>query len=249
MNDASQSNSTVLVHGATGGVGAALARRLAQAGRAVFLAGRDETRLTALAAELSAPSAACDVLDTLALERATLAAAGPDGALGGLAFCVGSIQLGPLRRQSRESLRAAFELNAVSAIEAVRVAESHLKKGGGSVVLFSTIAVAQGFTNHAAISAAKGAVEGATRALAADLAPQVRVNAIAPSLMRTGMARPLLANDATAAAIAQLHPLPRLGDCQDAAALAAFLLGPESGWITGQVFAVDGGRSRVRLKG
>lgn len=249
MTNTLETHGAVLIHGATGGVGRALARRLASDGRAVFLAGRDEMRLAQLGQELAAPVAACDVLDTSALEHAARLAAGPDGALAGLAFCVGSIQLGALRRQSRESMRAAFELNAVSALEAVRVAEPFLRAGQGSVVLFSTIAVAQGFTNHAAISAAKGAVEGLTRALAADLAPHVRVNAIAPSLMRTGMAGSLIANDATAAAIAQLHPVPRLGTPEDAAALAAFLLKPESGWITGQVFAVDGGRSRVRLKG
>lgn len=243
------SSAAVLIHGAGGGVGSALARRLAADGRPLFLAGRDEGRLAALGAELGAPHGVCDVLDSEALERAARAAAGPEGALAGLAFCVGSIQLGPLRRQSREALRTAFELNAVSAIEAVRVAEGALKAGRGSVVLFSSIAVAQGFTNHVAISAAKGAIEGATRALAADLAPSVRVNAVAPSLMRTDIAAPLLSSEATANAIAQLHPLPRLGEAEDAAALAAFLLSPDSGWISGQVMAVDGGRSRLRTKG
>lgn len=249
MTNALESQGAVLIHGATGGVGAALARRLRQDGLLPFLAGRKAAALANLAAELDTGHCTCDVLNSQELEQAAARAAGEDEVLAGLAFCVGSIQLGALRRQSRDSLRAAIELNAVSAIEAVRVAEPFLKKGRGSVVLFSTIAVAQGFTNHAAISAAKGAVEGATRALAADLAPHVRVNAIAPSLLRTGMAEPLIANDATATAIAQLHPMPRLGTPEDAAALAAFLLKPESGWITGQVFAVDGGRSRVRLKG
>jgi len=240
----------VLIHGATGGVGSALARRLAGQGRPVFLAARDGAAVAQLASEVGAAgSAACDVLETAALEHAARAAAGESGALSGLAFCVGSIQLAPLKRQSRESLRAAFELNAVSALEAVRVAEPFLRAGQGAVVLFSTIAVGQGFTNHAAISAAKGAVEGLTRALAADLAPQVRINAIAPSLLRTRIAQPFTANEQTAQAIAQLHPVPRLGEGEDPAALAAFLLGPDSGWITGQVFSVDGGRSRVRLKG
>lgn len=240
----------VLIHGATGGVGSALARRLAAQGRPVFLAARDGGAAARLAQDVGAAGfALCDVLDTQALEHATRAAAGESGALSGLAFCVGSIQLAPLKRQSRESLRTALELNAVSALEAVRVAEPALRAGQGSVVLFSTIAVAQGFTNHAAISAAKGAVEGLTRALAADLAPQVRVNAIAPSLLRTRIAQPFTANVQTAEAIAQLHPVPRLGEGEDPAALAAFLLGSDSGWITGQVLAVDGGRSHVRLKG
>jgi NAD(P)-dependent dehydrogenase (short-subunit alcohol dehydrogenase family) len=157
--------------------------------------------------------------------------------------------MAPLKRQTRDSLRQVYELNVVSAAEAVRLAEAPLKQANGSVVLFSTVAVAQGFANHVAISAAKGGVEGLTRALAADLAPAARVNAVAPSLMRTKIAAPLTANDAMATSIAALHALPRLGEGSDAAALAAFLLGAESNWITGQVFAVDGGRSRVRSKG
>ncbi len=117
------------------------------------------------------------------------------------------------------------------------------------MVLFSTVAVGQGFANHAVIAAAKGGVEGLVRSLAAELAPKVRVNAIAPSLTRTPLAAPLLQNETVAKAIAQLHPLQRLGEADDVASLAAFLLGPNSTWITGQVFGVDGGRSTLRTKG
>ncbi len=239
----------VLVFGASGAIGGATARALHGAGAAVHLAGRNGDALRALSAELGgAPVSICDVTDDEAL-AATVAAAAPGGALSGLVFAVGSIPLAPLRRQSRLTLREAFELNAVSAAMAVRAAEPALKAAGGSVVLFSSIAVAQGFANHAAISAAKGAVEGLTRALAADLAPKVRVNAIAPSLTRSGIAEPLTANAQMADAIAALHPIPRLGEGADAGALAAFLIGPQAGWISGQVFAVDGGRSHIRTKG
>jgi NAD(P)-dependent dehydrogenase (short-subunit alcohol dehydrogenase family) len=244
----------VLIFGATGAIGSATARLLVTQGSPVHLAARDSEALASLAAELSGLAGAdtlvstsiCDVEDDGSLEAA-VAAAGPQ--LSGLVFAVGSIQLAPLRRQHRDVIRSALELNAVSAAMAVRAAEAPLKAAGGSVVLFSSIAVAQGFTNHVAISAAKGAVEGLTRALAADLAPKVRVNAIAPSLTRSMIAQPLTANAQMADAIAALHPIPRLGEGADAAALAAFLVGPASGWITGQVFSVDGGRSRVRTKG
>jgi len=106
-----------------------------------------------------------------------------------------------------------------------------------------------GFANHAVIAMAKGAVEALTVSLAAELAPQVRVNAIAPSLTRSGIAEPMTGNAALAKAIAGQHPIPRLGEPDDSAAMAAFLLSDDAGWITGQVLAVDGGRSTVRTKG
>jgi len=174
--------------------------------------------------------------------------AGP--VIAGLAYCVGSILLRPLRRATTDEFVNAFRLNAVGAALAVAAAADALKASPGSaVVLFSTIAVRSGFTNHAVISAAKGAVEGLTMALAAELAPQVRVNCIAPSLTQSGIAQPILGNEAVAKAIAAMHPIPRLGEGDDAGALAAFLLSDQAGWITGQIFAVDGGRSSVRVKG
>jgi NAD(P)-dependent dehydrogenase (short-subunit alcohol dehydrogenase family) len=117
------------------------------------------------------------------------------------------------------------------------------------VLFFSTIAVAQGFASHASISMAKGAVEGLTRALAAELAPKIRVNAIAPSLTDTPLASAIAGNASIAQGIAALHAMPRIGTAEDSAALGALLLSDQSGWITGQVMAVDGGRSRARTKG
>jgi NAD(P)-dependent dehydrogenase (short-subunit alcohol dehydrogenase family) len=169
--------------------------------------------------------------------------------LAGLAYCVGSIALKPLKRVTEADMIGAFRLNALGAVLAIQAAQDALAAGRGSVVLFSSIAARAGFTNHAAIAAAKGAVEGLTVALAAELAPAIRINCIAPSLTRSTMAAPLLANAQMADAIAKQHPIPRLGEGEDAAALADFLLSDQAGWITGQIMAVDGGRSTVRSRG
>lgn len=236
----------VLILGATGGIGAALARLVAARGARPVLLARDAARLRDLAATLpGAESAVVDVTDSAALKAAILALGTP---LAGLAFCVGSIILKPAARTTEAEMLDAFRLNAVAAAMAVQAALPALMAGQGSVVLFSSVAARVGFTNHLAIAAAKAAVEGMTVALAAELAPSVRVNCIAPSLTRTRIAEPLTRNPAMAEAIAKLHPLPRLGEADDIAAMADLLLSSASGWITGQVIAVDGGRSTLRGK-
>ena len=130
---------------------------------------------------------------------------------------------------------------------AVQAALPALKKSpeGSSVVLYSSVATRQGFSLHASMGMAKGAINGLTLSLAAELAPRIRVNAIAPSLTQTPLAAGLLTNDAIAEGIAKQHPMQRLGTPEDIASLTAFLLSPDSSWITGQILGVDGGRSTV----
>ena len=237
-----------IIIGGAGGIGSALARRLAARGDCVHLVGRDAAKLEPLASELSGTFALADVLDRAALEQAVLAA-GPD--IAGLAYCAGSITLKPVSRITDDDVERDFKLNALGALRAVQAALPGLKAHAGpaSVVLFSSVAVAQGFTAHASIGMAKGAVEGLMLSLAAELAPKIRVNCIAPSLTRTPLAQALTSNEQMANAIAGLHAMQRLGEADDAAALAAFLLSSEASWITGQVIGVDGGRSSLRTKG
>ena len=231
-----------LIMGAHGGVGESVARLLAADGEPVVLTARHVDEIAGLAAELDARAIACDALDPSSIRQAIAQADAGEG-LAGLAYCIGSIDLMPLRAATQDAFVDSFRLNAVGAALSVQAAHKSL------VMLFSSVAASQGFANHAVIAAAKGAVEGLTVSLAAELAPKVRVNAIAPSLTRTKLAGPLLSSEAMAKAITGLHPLQRLGEPDDIAALAAFLLGPRAGWITGQVIGVDGGRSALASKG
>jgi NAD(P)-dependent dehydrogenase (short-subunit alcohol dehydrogenase family) len=239
---------TFLIYGGAGAIGSAIARRLAKAGHAVHLTGRDSGKLQALAAELGGKFTAGDVLEAGVIEKVA-AEAGPS--LDGLVFAVGSINLKPLARLTEADFLADFNLNALSAVKAIQAALPALKAAPdtSSILLFSTIAVAQGFASHASVSMAKGAIEGLTRALSAELAPKIRVNAIAPSLTDSGIAKPIINNEALSKAVAALHALPRTGTGEDMAGIAETLLTEAGSWITGQVIAIDGGRSRARTKG
>lgn len=238
---------TIVVGGA-GGVGSALARRLVAAGRQVHLIGRDAAKLGGIAGELGASSAIADVLDAGQL-KAAVEAAGPE--VTGLVYAVGSINLKPVARLTDLDFESDFRLNALGAVRAVQAALPALKASAGtaSVLLFSTVAVSQGFTAHASVAMAKGAVEGLTVALAAELAPKIRVNCIAPSLTRTPLAKALTGSEQMASAIAQMHAMQRLGEADDIAAMGAFLMSADAGWVTGQIIGVDGGRSMLRTKG
>jgi NAD(P)-dependent dehydrogenase (short-subunit alcohol dehydrogenase family) len=164
-----------------------------------------------------------------------------------LAYCPGSIRLKPFERLSDEDFRADFELNLLGAVRTVRGLLPALRRAGNaSVVLFSTVAVNAGMPFHASVAAAKGAVEGLARALAAELAPAVRVNVVAPSLTDTPLAGRLLGSQAKRDQAAARHPLGRVGQPDDAAAAAAYLLSDAAGWVSGQVLGVDGGLGALR---
>ena len=130
-------------------------------------------------------------------------------------------------------------------LSSMRSYADNLKKNKGSIVLFSTVAAQRGFTNHAIIASAKAAVEGLTVSLAAEFAPNIRVNCVAPSLTKSKIAEPMLKNTTIAEGIAKAHPLKRLGEGKDSASLAKFLITEDSSWVTGQIIAVDGGRSKL----
>jgi len=165
----------------------------------------------------------------------------------GLVYCPGSINLKPFARISTNDFIDDYKLNVAGAIQTIQQVLPKLKaSGSASIVLFSTVAVQQGFNFHSIVASSKGAIEGLTKALAAELSPTIRVNCIAPSITDTPLSASLLNTDAKKEANASRHPLKRVGSPLDIANLAAFLLSEESSWITGQIMAVDGGMSSIK---
>ena len=244
----SMSAGKILVYGGSGAIGSTTARALHSRGYALHLVGRDAAKLDAVAREVNATVTAGDVTDPALFERAANEARGP---LDGLLYAVGTINLKSLQRLTEADFLNDFRVNALGAAMAVRAALPALKQSDRtpSIVLFSSVAVSQGFSFHASMGMAKGAIEGLTVSLAAELAPKIRINAIAPSLVRTPLAAGILSSEQTVSAIASQHALQRLGTPEDIAALAVYLLSPDAGWMTGQVIGIDGGRSSTRTKG
>ena len=233
----------ILIFGATGSVGSSLVKLAKDASLDVHLIGKNEKEISSLKDQTGFSCSVADVTDPNFIEIIDKDLDGVE--ISGIAYCVGSIDLKPINLVSKKDYLKSFELNLFPIVEIIKKFKDNLKKNRSSIVLFSTIAVKQGFPNHSIISPVKASLEGLTVSLAAELAPNVRVNCIAPSLSKSKMAGKILSNPKIAEGIAKQHPLKRVGEGNDSAALAKFLLSDESSWITGQIIGVDGGRSNV----
>lgn len=237
---------TSIVFGATGAVGSALAGRLAGSGDRVLLAGRSAESLEALGRSIDAPVARMAGCDSESIRSAFSRAVELFGSVDAVANCIGSLLLKPAHSTTDEEWDEVLAVNLSSSFRIVREAGRAMRKSGGSVVLVSSAAAQLGMPNHDAISAAKAGIQGLARSAAATYANRgIRVNVVAPGLIRSDMTRSIWGNEAQAEASLAMHALGRLGEPDDVASSIAWLLGPDSGWMTGQIIGVDGGLSRV----
>jgi NAD(P)-dependent dehydrogenase (short-subunit alcohol dehydrogenase family) len=228
----------ILIVGASTGIGAALAEMAALKGANIYTASRTEGG-TSSVFHINFDAQTPDYQAFTQL---------PD-ILHGLVYCPGTINLKPFGRISADDFLKDFQINVLGAVGILQTIMPKLKRAeGASVVLFSTVAVQTGMGFHSSVAASKGAIEGLTRSLAAEFAMQkIRVNAIAPSLTDTPLAKQLLANDEKKEASNRRHPIGRYGTAQDVANAAIFLLGDESSWVTGQILGIDGGMGSIKM--
>ncbi len=240
-----------LILGGAGGIGAATARILVASGARVMLAGRSADALAAVATALGPNAATCvtDATDAAAVDAAVEATKTAFGRLDGVANCVGSIVLKPAHLTKPDEFDAVLRVNLVTAFNAVRSgARAMSGSGGGAIVLVSSAAARIGLANHEAIAAAKAGIEGLARSASATYAAkQIRVNVVAPGLVRTPLAARITGTPTAEQASLALHPLGRLGEGDDVARAIAFLLDPANAWTTGQVLGVDGGLGHLKV--
>jgi 3-oxoacyl-[acyl-carrier protein] reductase len=229
----------ILLIGGSYGIGLAIAKEL-QYENKVFVASRTNEEIAEMHVTHIPFDATTDTLDTSKLPEI----------IDGLVYCPGSINLRPFRGLKPEAFEQDLQINFLSLVKVIQSVLPNLTASNqSSIVLFSSVAASMGMPFHTSVAAAKGAIEGFAKALAAEYAPKIRVNVIAPSLTDTPLAEKFLSNDDKKEKSAQRHPLKRVGTSEDMAQMASFLLSEKSSWISGQIFHVDGGMSTLLVNG
>ena len=245
----STSTPVTILFGASGGIGSALARNLAQAGHKLVLVARQADRLQALATELQATAIPANVTVSGNVDAVVNNTLEQHGRVDGVASCVGSLHLKPAHLTSDTEWHQTIETNLTSSFFILRAAAKVMRQNGGSLVFCSSVAANRGLANHEAIGSAKAGIEGLILAAAATYASnRIRVNCVAPGLTCTPLTASLTANEMAQKASVAMHPLGRLGEPEDVAGAIAWLLDAKQSWITGQVIRVDGGMSTVQAR-
>jgi len=241
----------MVIVGGAGGIGSAVAQKMAARGCRLILAGRNAERLQSVAAGTGATAFPLDALDSAAVDAMMQSVLTSHGRVDGVVNCAGSILLKPAHLISDQEFADTLALNLTTAFNLLRATVRVMMKqaGGGSIVFCSSVAARRGLVNHEAIAAAKAGVEGLALAAAASYARfGVRVNCVAPGLTRTEMTRALTQNETVAKMSAAMHPLGRIGEPAEVASAICWLLEAEQSWVTGQVIGIDGGLGQVQAR-
>lgn len=249
MTSIGEDNPTSLVFGATGGIGKALSKTLSKNGHSLMLASRGEEALNGLGNELGCSVCEADATDFDQVTECFSKAKEKLGRIDNVALAVGSILLKPAHLTSEQEWFETINKNLTSAFYVVKAAAQTMRQQKGSIVFFSSCAGQRGLPNHEAISAAKAGIIGLVQSAAASYASQgLRFNCIAPGLVNTPMSSNIVSNPAALNYSRGLHALKRIGEPEDIAPAAAWLMSEESSWVTGQVISVDGGLTKVQPK-
>jgi len=246
-----ENSSVMIIVGGAGGIGSAVARKLAARDCKVIVAGRNAERLESVAAETGATAIPLDARDSVAVDAMLQSVQTSHGRVDGVVNCAGSILLKPAHLISDQEFADTLSTNLNTAFNVLRATVRLMMQqtGGGSIVLCSSVAARRGLVNHEAISAAKAGVEGLALAAAASYARYgIRVNCVAPGLTRTDLTRSLTQNETIAKMSAALHPLGRIGEPNEVASAICWLLNREQSWVTGQVIGVDGGLGHIQAR-